>query len=74
MILTKLIAEWIIHHCDEPVDEVVYILDKAYPSEKLADMNEEYVGVVEYLSSLDSPRYRNAVEHCLKELEEMGAK
>ena len=37
-------------------------------------MNEEYVGVVEYLSSLDSPRYKDAVEHCLKELEEMGAK
>ena len=37
MILTKLIAEWIIHHCDEPIDEVAYILNKAYPSDELAE-------------------------------------
>jgi len=71
MILTKLIAEWIIHHCDEPVDEVAYILHKAYPSEKLAEMGQEYLGVIEYLRELDNPEYNDVLGHLNKEMQKV---
>tara|TARA_R110002020_G_C16074022_1_gene756487 strand:- start:249 stop:467 length:219 start_codon:yes stop_codon:yes gene_type:complete len=69
--LAKLIAKWIIHHCDEPVDEVAYILYKAYPGEKKAEMNEEYLGVIEYLRDLDNPEYNAILNYLDKELQKL---
>ena len=68
MILTKLIAEWIIHHCDKPVDEVTYILTKAYPSDELT---EEYMTVLEYLRELDNPKYNDLLKHLDKEMKKV---
>ena len=67
MNLAKLIAEWIVHHCDETVEEVAYVLDKAYPGEK--EMYDEYVGVIEYLSRLDNPEYKSAMNYLFNRIE-----
>ena len=68
MILTKLIAEWFILHCDDPIDEVAYILNKAYPSDELA---EEYTAVLEYLRELDNPEYNDLLKHLNKEMKKV---
>ena len=43
------------------------VLDKAYPGEK--EMHDEYVGVIEYLSRLDNPEYKSAMNYLFNRIE-----
>ena len=43
------VARWIYHDCDTPIEEIIYILEKAYP--KLKDLESEYDAVLEFYNS-----------------------
>ena len=40
------VARWIYHDCDTPIEEIIYILEKAYP--KLKDLESEYDAVLDF--------------------------
>ena len=43
------IAKWIYYDCDTPIEEIVYLLEKAYP--KFIDLESEYDAVLEFYNS-----------------------
>tara|TARA_R100000951_G_scaffold115717_1_gene124743 strand:+ start:383 stop:601 length:219 start_codon:yes stop_codon:yes gene_type:complete len=51
------IARWIYHDCDTPIEEIVYLLKKAYP--KFIDLESEYDAVLEFYNSQKSNEEEN---------------
>lgn len=42
----EIIADWILNRCNEKQDEIIYLLDKAYPSGAEERLHEEFSEVI----------------------------
>ena len=51
------IAKWIYYDCDTPIEEIVYLLEKAYP--KFIDLESEYDAVLDFSKLLKSNEEEN---------------